>query len=83
MVIKNASINEDTFNRSLSLNEVVQQGYKKVDFLISILQKDLIGIYPLWMILGSGSQKKVLPQEFRVPGGHVALLRRKIVLFGL
>ncbi|GBL96135.1 hypothetical protein AVEN_104359-1 [Araneus ventricosus] len=32
-------------------------------------------MYPLCMIVGSSGQGKVLPQEDRVPGGHVALLR--------
>ncbi|GBM03329.1 hypothetical protein AVEN_256879-1 [Araneus ventricosus] len=35
-------------------------------------------MYPLCMIVGSSGQGKVLPQEDRVPGGHVALLRGKI-----
>ncbi|GBM16360.1 hypothetical protein AVEN_28320-1 [Araneus ventricosus] len=34
-------------------------------------------MYPLCMIVGSSGQGKVLPQEDRVPGGHVALLRGK------
>ncbi|GBM77764.1 hypothetical protein AVEN_231573-1 [Araneus ventricosus] len=37
----------------------------------------LAGIYPLYMIVGNSGQEKVLPQEDRVPGGHVALMRGK------
>ncbi|GBN29733.1 hypothetical protein AVEN_158406-1 [Araneus ventricosus] len=40
-------------------------------------------LYPLCMIVGSGGQGKVLHQEDRVPGGHVALLRGKTALFGV
>ncbi|GBM39406.1 hypothetical protein AVEN_97023-1 [Araneus ventricosus] len=48
-----------------------------------MLQKDLAGMYPLCMIAGSSGQGKVQPQEDRVPGGHVALLRRKNAVFGV
>ncbi|GBN97221.1 hypothetical protein AVEN_142854-1 [Araneus ventricosus] len=39
-------------------------------------------MYPLCMIVGSSGQGKVLPQEDRVPDGHVALLRGKTAVFG-
>ncbi|GBN85764.1 hypothetical protein AVEN_84072-1 [Araneus ventricosus] len=54
-----------------------------MDFLSAILQKDLAGMYPLCMIVDSSGQGKVLPQEDRVPGGHVALLRGKTAVFGV
>ncbi|GBN16304.1 hypothetical protein AVEN_221882-1 [Araneus ventricosus] len=40
-------------------------------------------MYALCMIVGSSGQGKVLSQEDRVPGGHVALLRGKTVVFGV
>ncbi|GFY27268.1 DDE_3 domain-containing protein [Trichonephila clavipes] len=46
-----------------------------------MLQKDLVGMYPLCMIVRSSGQGKVLPQEDRVPGGHVALQRGKTAVF--
>ncbi|GBM73563.1 hypothetical protein AVEN_98793-1 [Araneus ventricosus] len=35
------------------------------------------------LIVGSSGQGKVLPQEDRVPGGYVALLRAKTAVFGV
>ncbi|GBL82564.1 hypothetical protein AVEN_263657-1 [Araneus ventricosus] len=39
-------------------------------------------MFPLCMIVGSSGRGKVLPQEDRVPGGHVAVLRGKTAVFG-
>ncbi|GFY31263.1 DDE_3 domain-containing protein [Trichonephila clavipes] len=47
------------------------------DFLSTKLHKDLDGMYPLCIIVESSDQGMVLPQEDRIPGSHVALLRRK------
>ncbi|GFX70962.1 uncharacterized protein TNCV_1689451 [Trichonephila clavipes] len=38
-------------------------------FFSTILQKDLSGMYPLGMIIGSSGQGIVLPQEDWIPGG--------------
>ncbi|GFV66302.1 uncharacterized protein TNCV_2737161 [Trichonephila clavipes] len=46
-----------------------------------ILQKDLARMYPLCMILGSSGQVLTLPQEDRIRGGHVELLRGKTPVF--
>ncbi|GFW77313.1 uncharacterized protein TNCV_924291 [Trichonephila clavipes] len=46
------------------------------DFLSTILQKDLARMYPLCMIVGCNGQEMVLLQEDRIPGSHVAQLRR-------
>ncbi|GFV62543.1 uncharacterized protein TNCV_3867241 [Trichonephila clavipes] len=73
---------EVIINSFPSLNEVVLYGYEKVDFLPSILQKNLAGIYPLYVIVSSG-QGMVLSQENRVSGDHEAVLRGKIVVFGV
>jgi hypothetical protein len=54
-----------------------------VDFLSAILQQDLAGMYPLCMIVGSSGQGQVPPQEDRVPGGHVPLLRGKTAVFAV
>ncbi|GFU74218.1 calcitonin receptor [Trichonephila clavipes] len=45
--------------------------------------KDLDGMYPLCTIVGRSDQEMVLPQEDRVPGGQVALLREKTATFGI
>ncbi|GBM00901.1 hypothetical protein AVEN_151363-1 [Araneus ventricosus] len=57
------------------LTEFEREAYEKVDFLSAILQKGLVGMYPLCMIVGSSGQGKILPQEDRVSG--VVLLRGK------
>ncbi|GBM24247.1 hypothetical protein AVEN_46030-1 [Araneus ventricosus] len=58
-------------------------GLREGGFLSAIFQKDLAGMYPLCMIVGSSGQGKVLTHEDRVPGGHVALLRGKTTVFGV
>ncbi|GFX01056.1 uncharacterized protein TNCV_4580221 [Trichonephila clavipes] len=68
------------FNSSSNLNEVLLNGYEKSDLLSAKFQKDLAGMYPLCMIVGSSDQGMVLPQEDRVPRFHVALLRGKITV---
>ncbi|GFU64398.1 uncharacterized protein TNCV_3947651 [Trichonephila clavipes] len=70
-------------NNSPSLKEVVYYGCEKVDFLSTILQKDMSGMYPVRMFVESSSQEMVLPQEEQVPSGHVALLRGKTTVFGI
>ncbi|GFU08566.1 adhesion G protein-coupled receptor B2 [Trichonephila clavipes] len=45
--------------------KVVSLGYEKVGFLATILQKDLAGMYPLSMIIGSSGVEIILPQEDR------------------
>ncbi|GFU57031.1 uncharacterized protein TNCV_1778991 [Trichonephila clavipes] len=47
-----------------------------------VRQKDLAGMYQLCIIVGSSDQRIVLPQEDRVSGGHVGLLRGKTAVFG-
>ena len=48
-----------------------------------ILQKDVVGMYPPCMVVGSSDLGRVLAQVDRVPGGHVALLRGKTAVFGV
>ncbi|GFX53343.1 hypothetical protein TNCV_2945831 [Trichonephila clavipes] len=40
-------------------------------------------MYPMYMIFGSTGQGMVLPQEDRVPSGHVTLLKMKTIVFNL
>lgn len=61
----------------------LNEAYEKVGFLSARLRKGLAGMHPLCMNVGSSGQGKALPQEDRVPGGHVALLSGKTAVFGV
>ncbi|GFW01537.1 hypothetical protein TNCV_5137201 [Trichonephila clavipes] len=41
-----------------------------MEFLSTILQKDLIRMYPLWMVFGRNGPEKALPQENYDPTTH-------------
>ncbi|GFW19394.1 hypothetical protein TNCV_1602881 [Trichonephila clavipes] len=54
---------------------------KRVDFLSSILQKDLEGTYPLCMIYGSSDSGKAQPQEKCGSITHGSPLTEKTKIF--
>ncbi|GFW26186.1 transposable element Tc1 transposase [Trichonephila clavipes] len=54
-----------------------------MDFISAVLQKDLAGMHTLCMIVLNSGQGMVLPQEDRIPGGLVALLREKTTVFSI
>ncbi|GFU79002.1 hypothetical protein TNCV_308431 [Trichonephila clavipes] len=54
---------------------------KKVDFLPTVLQKDLVEMYPLWMNFGSGGPGKAQPQENYVPATHRSPLAENTAVF--
>ncbi|GFX05444.1 uncharacterized protein TNCV_1007661 [Trichonephila clavipes] len=73
---------EAIIKSSPSLNGLVIE-LREGRFFSTISHKDLAGMYPLCMIVGSNGQGMVLPQEDRIPCGSEALLRGQTAVFGV
>ncbi|GFU40272.1 uncharacterized protein TNCV_1733721 [Trichonephila clavipes] len=58
-------------------------GLRDGGFFPHDISEDMARMYPLCMIVESRGQGIVLPQKDRVSGGYVALMGRKIAVFGV